>query len=257
MRRTGHHGNCWLSVTSCSTIMKVHVLYFMFHNYGTYNYCICIAQVTTLQTSASLQRCHPDFWVCLSEGYKDLQLASSETRSVNLCCSDCDGSHASVCDNLRTILLRTIQLFRPYLSWRTQSSKQSESTEPECLCDDKNHKDLEGDNIACYTDMDSANCTEHCIFFGTSDLSRYFRTIMFASESLQEITSDLPIIPNLRFHLCFDHSPFSLLIRHLISPENFTKVAEDLCKCSLSEVARQLVNSIHAMAECSCLVWAR
>lgn len=66
------------------------------------------------------------------------------------------------------------------------------------------------------------------------------------------------LVPSLDLPLCCCHSPFVMLVRQLLHPDGFTALVDMLHqKACLSNVAHQLWASVYAMAECSCLVWAR
>lgn len=84
-----------------------------------------------LQTSASLQRCHSNFWIHLSLGYRKIQEMTFPQANSTKPCS------AAVCanaENQKTILSKTVQLFQPYFSWRAKCHENAlkESTELQC-----------------------------------------------------------------------------------------------------------------------------
>lgn len=139
----------------------------------------------------------------------------------------------------------------------------TEDSEPECI------KELDSSHLAdANRDSDSPmsqsvtsflSCTEHCVLYNPSDLqdsSYYISTILRLSGAhlSPSLHKESVLLPEVCLPLCFCHSPFVMLVRHLLEPEVFVKLVEDLCG---SSVAQQLLGSVYAMAECSCLVWAR
>ena len=357
-------------------------------------FCV-LAQVMALQASASLQRCHSDFWVQLSHGYKKLEetllqdggLTSAQRTSpssskfdchceaglpalsqegqLHGCPSDCvgsssvaDGGTARIClskgkvdnmgrvaydtfvtispgcsppecvmaleaelrphyisyiglnaagiegldsdnvkqtslltagaavhnskvkgikrimggllENHKEILIRTVQLFRPYFSWR---EKVADGTgDNGCVpcgrgygcarlaadnCDCRIH----GNTSPCTAGkFEGVVCTKDCVFHSVpvQDSSLYSQTLLHALNG-SCVPHTLPsLVPHLGLPLCFSHSPFVLLVRRVLLPEELVRVVRELCALSQCHVvACQLLASVYAMAACSCLVWAR
>ncbi len=109
-------------------------------------------------------------------------------------------------------------------------------------------------------------CPEDCIFSGM-DFSGGSSYYCYCTTMLSGVHGRRVLIPagavtepHLRLRVCLDHSPFVMLVRRLISPEEFIElVRELLCEDAGpgAEVALLLLSSIYAMGECSSLVWSR
>ena len=106
---------------------------------------------------------------------------------------------------------------------------------------------------------DSTMDIELCVFFDvpvSQDPSLYAPTLGMKCNSLP-VTQEHGLVPALDLPLCFYHSPFVMLVRQLLCPDEFITLTVMLHQRSLSCVAHQLWSTIYAMAESSCLVWAR
>lgn len=279
-----------------------------------------LAQVLALQTSAGLQRCHSNFWVCLSQAYRKLR---EETLT------DCRSTGCSVStrEALTELLAQTVQLFRPYFTWRLQtgvaeevhisdsSTLSEKSTVPKALSSSTMHQytpfsahqsrgettcqgnESTHQNTSCRHDClscrgvtcddtvgtrcqgfqysndtrsktnccsNSSNyCAEVCIFSGapvSQDLS-YVQTLWKLVVDLQA-PPKIPghhcgLVPTLNLPMCCYHSPFVMLLRQRLHPEEFLALSDALHGGGLSGMAHQFWASVLAMAECSSLVWAR
>lgn len=295
-----------------------------------------------LQRSASLQRCHSNFWMHLSDGYRNLaavvvqspsastepqtlsyQALNCNTRSSALprgtsppslpalaqllscnfengsCCDAKCGvltqsparcSHsgteatASSQDNLKVILVRTVQLFRPYFSWQEKISdvtggecEEHVCTVPgegcECRMQDKTrHTATNADTGlisveagATSIEVASLSCTGECLFNGVpvfQDPSLYSRTLLQScnfprDQDVPPLSGEGELVPDLSLPLCFSHSPFVMLVRRVLPPEELVRVMEELHGLSQGSTAHHLLASVYRMAACSCLVWAR
>lgn len=274
----------------------------------------------------SLQRCHSNFWICLSRAYRKLREATlPDCGSAGCCVSDRE--------TLTVVLAQTVQLFRPYFTWRLPTSSSEAkvshpsevSAKPKCMasqntsstmrqnapstayqshgeatCQDiksaHRNTQCDQDNLSCdeatcentvgtkcqdakYLDgtVSEANCcsnpvnsldycAEVCIFSGvcvSQDLS-YDQTLRKSAVKYQTppVPHKVPgcrcgLVPSLDPPVCCCHSPFTMLLRQLLRPDEFPALSDALHGDGLSGVAHQLWASIFAMAECSCLVWAR
>ena len=295
----------------------------------------------TLQVSASLQRCHSNFWLHLSDGYKKLEAvvmrplspaqlggsvachevcsahqspplsSSSQDCSCNAendlpvssCCRlkceaaslssnfpaiECLGhtteSSASP-GNLEVILTQTLQLFRPYFSWREKVAgnvTDSDCNEDGCAVPSEGSMGSEckfqngaSHHVACAptreleadisTALDSASgCSRDCIFFNAlvfQNPTLYSRTLLNCCPPDQHIQlssgNGNKLVPHLTLPLCIAHSPFVMLIRRALSPKELVCTIKELHGMSQRTFAHQLLSSVYAMAACSCLVWAR
>ena len=128
----------------------------------------------------------------------------------------------------------------------------------------------------------SLSCARDCLFHDVpvlQDSSLYSKTIfdflhnqqcpplsslsneasILHSEQHQPLRtqSDGPLVPCLSLPLCFSHSPFVLLVRRMLCPEELVRIVEELHGMSHCSIAHQLLSSVYTMAACSCLVWAR
>lgn len=113
------------------------------------------------------------------------------------------------------------------------------------------------------TGSSSECCAELCVFSDvciSQDPSLYAPTILQLAEKCH--APPVPhktggLVPGVSFHLCYSHSPYTMLVRGLLAPDGLTALLETLHRQAWSGVVHQLWASIYAMAECSCLVWAR
>ena len=234
------------------------------------NHALHTGQVIAFQSSASFQRCHADFWICLSDGFKKLRTASqAQSNSTRLCCRT--SANASK-EKLAIILARTVQLFRPYFSWRTKTDDDKECVKDLNIEDITVGESEAVDSVRGCGDGDiteandddyiSASCIQHCVFYRVplchTPVSSYYTTLLSGLSHVPRGSSnELSLVPDLNLQLCFSHSPFVMLVRRLLPHDEFIKMMESLHKQSLSDLAHQLLESVFAMAECSCLVWAR
>lgn len=271
-----------------------------------------------LQTSASLQRSHSNFWICLSQAYRKL-------REATLVFCGSTGCSVADTETLSVVLAQTVQLFRPYFTWRPrtgaseaqvshpstssgevadikgmasrdrdapssacqvaqspgeetlfahQSTTKSGNTPswegatcedpPLCVRKDSGARNCSGDHSSPVNSSDS--CAEPCVFssVGVSQDPSYvqtFRKLAVKYDALpvthKLLTRHQGLLPDLDLPLCCRHSPFVMLVRLLLRPEEFPALSDALHGEGLSGVAHQLWASVYAMAECSCLVWAR
>ena len=269
-----------------------------------------------LQNSVSLQRSHSNFWTSLSSAYKNLKSVPTWRNMTSCCCSDAGGSGDGESKGGRddgtsgekdhgqgggesseslmcTILSRTVQLFRPYFSWRVniahnnvsrQENADSINTESKELQEQKQlqhptpsniRAENHSEDLSCGASISSSpNCTKPCPFYGSlsgdfTSGSEYISIILcnsYRSSSRCKEADDrdsspshtpLPASPQLQ--LCLDHSIFVVLVRGLVSPEDIVVLMEQLQKQSPSSLASLdlLLNTFSAMSECSCLLWAR
>lgn len=214
----------------------------------------------SLQRSVSLQRCHSRFWVSLSAGYKKLGMQSwaSKFRSVtsNEVPNGSSSSSDAAVERLRVILERTVQLFRPYLSWRRHVGKEKHVTSEYRLGDNsKMSSDSEATVSSGTSERECCTvaCTTDCVFYDELNEDKLKEDVSFSSVITgATVDGSSESVPS----LCYDHSPFVMLVKQLLSPEELIKTVIQ-CTQSLPGVADHLVNSVYVMAECSCLVWAR
>lgn len=214
------------------------------------------AQLIALQTSASLQRCHSHFWILLAEAYGNLQRSQGYKPSA---------------DGLRVVLASTVQLFRPYFTWRRNAERDSfqqtdelsgEGTEKGTSSTENCHQE-ESEREVKNSYQDTC-CSQHCVFrdVAVSQDSTLYQFILPHRNLSPRVPQD-GLTPHLSLHLCLHHSPFVMLVRQALSSERCTQlIMQDLCSCAASDcngrsLSQQLLDSVCAMAQCSCLVWAR
>ena len=279
-----------------------------------------------LQTTISLKRSHANFWTSLSSAYKDLESARRSRLRLRALCS-CDGGGRGVergCEHkdgstdggtsagkgllrsgsgacsvclMQEILLKTVQLFRPYFSWRVNSEVDDASQA-------QNPANIEEDNIelqeeeqhmhhqgpctklgTCSEEQSNVadfSCTKSCPFFkisqcrGGTSSSDYVSTMLRSSSTVvcsgsrgrHESIPDCENPPSLLHaspppcsgpKLCLDHSLFTVLVRGIVSPTDAAAMMERLQGQSppFLDVLESLLSQFSAMAACSCLLWAR
>lgn len=244
-----------------------------------------------LQASASLQRCHSNFWICLSKAYRKLREATViDCGSTSHCRSVRDK------EVLAVVLAQTVQLFRPYFTWRVQAGDTAHQDISSCQdassyedqdvlsCTETAHRDTTCNAGEKHQDSVAANktdcarphlCTVNaadsqaklCIFSDvcvSQDPSLYVPTLQKLAGKCHAppvthelVTIEQGLVPGLNLPLCCYHSPFVMLVRHQLRPDGFEALMETLHREALSREAHQVWASVYVMAECSCLVWAR
>lgn len=127
------------------------------------------------------------------------------------------------------------------------------------------HQDTAHQDIPCSQTVsrtDSTMDVELCVFSAvpvSQDPSLYLATLQRLGAKCHTllVTGECGLVPALNLPLCFCHSPFVMVVRQLLRPDGFVTLTALLHQRSLSHVAHQLWASVYAMAQCSCLVWAR
>ena len=229
-----------------------------------------------LQTSASLQRCHSEFWIALADAYAKLR--TPRDSSINNCTEPHTKTCRSMCcltrvmstDDIATVLTNTTRLFKPYFSWRsrpdTDTTQLSGNSSENAA---RTEKALEEVTAQLSSPMFSPSdcCSNLCLFreLSVQDTSLYQSCILKGEQGRYQ--QEPTLLPRLSIPVCFHHSPFVMLVRQLLSPVGFVQLltedsfGTDSVKVSDSVCVKyhfwQLLDSVYDMAECSCLVWAR
>lgn len=186
---------------------------------------------------------------------------------------------------MQDILSRTVQLFRPYFSWRVKvadmedavniggddkelrKQQQLQHPTPPSTFRAENHSEdpSPGSSIS------SLTCAKHCPFYGSlsgggscASGREYVFTVLHSSSCGEEEDDHHPpapshasLLPCPPLQLCLDHSLFAVLVRGLVSPEAVVQMVEILQGKSPSLGSLKLLCTFCAMSECSCLLWAR
>jgi len=273
---------------------------------------VTTAEVSALQQCVLLQRSHPIFWMDLAGGYRSLQQlwrSGVQSSSAHSTCTregaesadsqaSAGGDHCQMPSsaftdtNLQTtcsvvnILSRTIQLFRPYLSWKRSSepSDQSGVSSGDKLsvpmstlhCSDEDNCPFSGCCISsdCTTSREPELCPEapsmcsqhsilHEVPLPTDRTTRASEDYALAVLSAAEHTATMPPLgvsssaqSSPSPCLCLDHSLFVVLVRGLLLPAHAGRLGEEAVS-GQNPILNHLACQFAVMAECSCLLWAR
>ena len=275
---------------------------------------VAIAAVSALQQSVLLQRSHPMFWVELAGCYRCLrklwrsgtQSASAHARCIggggaaettaDQCSVDGEYCHVpSACKPLPPsssavdILSRTVELFRPYFSWKRPSETGGDHLEVSSSDDELSVRHHCSDHCSSCSDEcpfcegitsgeptlcpdTLSTCSKRCILqqepltLTKDDSGKSSENYVSALASAAECTADEPLVGASGYgrsssplpSVCIDHSLFVAMVRGAVLPAHAGRIVEWTESCHqqqsrLDHFARQFA----VMAECSCLLWAR